>query len=58
MFDVRGARVATLIDREMPSGEGVLEWSAGSPPYPAAGVYFVRLTQNRRVATARIVFLR
>jgi hypothetical protein len=58
VFDVRGARVATVLDRDLPVGEGILEWSPGNPPYPTAGMYFVRLAHNGRIATARVVFLR
>jgi hypothetical protein len=56
VFDVRGRRIGTVLDREMPMGEGTLEWSPESPP--AAGVYFVRIVQHGRAATARVVFLR
>ena len=59
VFDVRGARIASLLDHEMPAGDGVLEWSAGAPvPLPATGIYFLRLTLNDRAATARVVFVR
>jgi hypothetical protein len=58
VFDVRGVRVAALLDRVLPMGEGTMEWVPGAPPYPASGVYFVRLTQNGRAATAKVVFAR
>jgi hypothetical protein len=45
VYDLRGARVATLVDADVPAGrhaspwEGVLDGGAKAP----AGVYFVRL---------------
>lgn len=59
VFDVRGARVATLMDRELAAGSAVFDWADGSPAgFPGAGVYFLRLTSGGRTASARIVFAR
>ena len=59
LFDVRGARIAALLDQEMPAGEATLDWDAGAPaPFPGPGIYFARLGLNGRMATARVVFVR
>jgi hypothetical protein len=55
VFDVRGARVATLADGWRPAGAVELEWAADRAP---SGVYFARATHAGRTATARFVIAR
>ena len=59
LYDVRGARVATLRDGDADSGKNQFEWSSGSPvPFPRNGIYFLRLTAGGRSAKAKVVFAR
>jgi hypothetical protein len=59
LFNVRGARVATLCDGNVGAGANVITWSPGSPaPFPANGVYFLRLTTAGRTAHAKVIFAR
>jgi len=59
LYDLRGSRVATLLDRVVSAGETVLDWTPGSPaPFPGSGVYFLRLRFGEHAATAKIVFAR
>jgi hypothetical protein len=59
LYDVRGARVATLFDRYSVAGESVFEWSSGSPvPFPSSGVYFLALRQGDRLATSKLFVAR
>lgn len=60
VFDVRGRRVASLVDGIRAAGPGEVRWSGrdGSGRAVAAGVYFVRVevageTQARRVVLVR-----
>lgn len=54
LYDVRGAEVATLLDRWMPAGSHRHAWE----PRLAHGVYFYRLTAGRGERTGRIVLAR
>lgn len=60
VFDVRGALVRTLDDRDAPAGEQRARWDgrddAGGPA--AAGVYFFRVQTADGVATRKVTFLR
>jgi hypothetical protein len=59
LYDVRGARVATLRDGEAGSGRNLLTWSSGSPAsFPENGVYFLRLIAKGKTANAKVVFAR
>lgn len=59
LFDARGARVAALCDGNGAAGDNVIAWSPGSPaPFPANGVYFLRLTTAGRTAKAKLIFAR
>ncbi len=60
VFDVRGGRVATILDAARPAGPGEIRWSGRDHKgrSVAAGVYFVRFhalgeTQTRRVVRVR-----
>lgn len=55
VFDVSGARIATLADGWRPAGTQSLEWTTGAAP---TGVYFARATLGARGTTARIVIVR
>ena len=52
VFDVRGSRVATLVDGWQPAGAQVLQWDASGA---RAGVYFAHVSSNGRDAAARLV---
>ncbi len=60
VFDVRGALVRALDDRDAPAGEQRARWDgrddAGGPA--AAGVYFFRVQTADGVATRKVTFLR
>ena len=60
VFDVRGALVRTLDERDAPAGEQRARWDgrddAGGPA--AAGVYFFRVQTADGVATRKVTFLR
>jgi len=59
LFDVRGARLATLRDADVAAGDNQLDWSPGSPaPFPRNGVYFLRLTAAGKTAIAKVIFAR
>jgi hypothetical protein len=57
VFDVRGSRVATVLDGLRPSGANEVEWNgtddSGAPV--SSGVYFYRLTVGKRVLTKKMV---
>lgn len=55
IFDVRGARVATLLDGWQAAGSRVLNWNASATP---AGVYFASVISAGRHAGARMVVVR
>lgn len=55
VFDVSGARVATLLDGWQPAGARDLEWNASASP---AGVYFARVTAAGRSAHTRLAVVR
>jgi hypothetical protein len=60
VFDVRGRRVAVLVDRELPLGDHRVEWagkdSAGRDV--ASGVYFYRLDAGEVHQTRRMVLVK
>lgn len=60
VFDARGARIATLTDRDLPAGTFAARWdgTAGDGRAADSGVYYLRMTlpgyaQSRRVVLAR-----
>ncbi len=60
LFDLRGARVRTLIERELPVGATVVRWDGRDTGGRAVapGVYLARLTTPSGVRSARVVLLR
>lgn len=56
LFDVRGRRVHSLLDRDLPAGETRLSWDGRDRSGVAvpAGVVFARLAAGGRTATARV----
>jgi hypothetical protein len=60
VHDVRGRRVATLIDAEMPSGVHQVRWDGrNSQGHPvASGIYFCRLGVGGRSSSAKLVLLK
>ncbi|HEX5130928.1 MAG TPA: C25 family cysteine peptidase [Candidatus Krumholzibacteria bacterium] len=60
VYDVRGARVRTLVDGSLPGGQHHARWdgrnSAGSPV--GSGVYFYRLAAGNRTETRKMVLLK
>jgi len=60
VFDVRGALVRTIDDREMPTGEQRARWDGrdDSGARAATGVYLFRIETPDGVATRKVAFLR
>ena len=60
VFDVRGRRVRTLVDRTLPTGVHRIPWngtdSNGTPL--ASGVYYYRASYGSAVANGSVVLLR
>jgi hypothetical protein len=56
IYDVRGARVATLVDAELPAGEQSVEWAGlgDGGTLLASGVYFARLQTSEGVCTVKV----
>jgi len=52
VFDIRGSRVATLVDGWQPAGAQVLDWDTSRVP---AGIYFAHASNSGRDVTARLV---
>ena len=60
IYDVRGARVATLVDADLPAGEQSVEWTGlgrDDTPLPS-GVYFARLETAAGVRTVKATLAR
>ena len=60
VYDVRGRRVASLLDGVRPAGPGEVRWSGrdGNGRAVAAGVYFVRVTAAGETHARRVVLVR
>jgi hypothetical protein len=60
VYDVRGARVATLVDAELPAGEQGAQWSGTNERGEAmpSGVYFCRLVAGDRVRTVKFALVK
>jgi hypothetical protein len=57
IYDIRGRRVATVVDGELAEGRHVATWRSENVP-AAAGVYFAHLSVGARELTQRFVLLR
>ncbi|MCX5752967.1 MAG: T9SS type A sorting domain-containing protein, partial [Candidatus Krumholzibacteria bacterium] len=55
VFSATGARVATLVDHQMESGEHSVPFNAQGL---SSGVYFYRLSAGRQIETKKMVLLR
>jgi hypothetical protein len=55
VFDVRGVRVATLVDRVLPAGKHHVAWR---PPEWASGVYLGRVEVDGEVVTRTVLRVR
>ncbi len=55
VYNLLGARVASLVDEALPAGEHALRFDAGKL---ASGVYFLQLRQNGEVETRKLLLLR
>lgn len=60
IYDVNGARVRTLIDRELPAGAHSVEWNGTDSRggTVASGVYYYRLEAGTASATKRMVLIK
>jgi Glycosyl hydrolases family 32 N-terminal domain len=60
LFDVRGARVRTLIERELPSGASLEPWDGRSAEgaMVGSGIYFAKLTTGGATRSVRVVIAR
>jgi len=60
VFDVRGRRIATLVDREMPAGLSRVEWDGRDRrgTQVSSGVYFYRIVAGSHVETRKMVLLK
>jgi hypothetical protein len=60
IYDVRGARVATLVQGKMPAGTHTVRWTgridAGAPA--ASGVYFARLQAGGEARNTKLLLLK
>ncbi len=60
IYNLRGQRLATLVDAELTPGRHLVRWSGKSDrtgkPVPS-GVYFARLMVNGRVQTRKLLYL-
>ncbi|PIV80657.1 hypothetical protein COW53_08480 [bacterium CG17_big_fil_post_rev_8_21_14_2_50_64_8] len=50
IFNLRGQRIATLLDNELPAGPHGVVWHAGQQP---SGTYFYRITAAGNITTGR-----
>ncbi len=60
VHDLKGARVATLVDADLPAGGQSRTWRGlddGGAPVPS-GVYFVRLSVGEEVRTVKVIMAR
>jgi hypothetical protein len=60
LYDVRGVRVRSLINRKMTAGRYTVTWSGhdGTGRQCASGVYLLRLTTGSRSTTTRVTLVR
>jgi len=57
LFDVRGRRIVTLVDREETAGRHALQWDGhdGAGRQVSPGVYWLRLSLRNQFASGRLV---
>lgn len=55
IYDLRGRRIATLMEGRQQAGEIQVDWNAGDIP---AGVYFCRLVQGRKQDVQKLILLK
>jgi len=60
VYDVKGRRVSTLVDRKMQAGRHAVSWNGtnDSGNSVASGIYFYRLKMRDKVLTRKMVLLR
>lgn len=60
VYDIRGRRVATLIDQVLPPGEHAIDWSGrtGTGQSASAGVYLYRLRAGSAASAGSMVLVR
>lgn len=60
VYDIRGAKVATLVDQVFPSGRHSVFWEGrdGTGRQMACGAYFVRMSSSDLVLTKRVLLLK
>jgi len=60
VYDVEGRSVKTLVNAKVPAGSRIIRWdgTGARGTRVASGIYFVRLSANDEVRTARIVLIR
>jgi flagellar hook assembly protein FlgD len=60
IYDVRGARVATLVDGMHQPGSFSVQWNgrSASGAVVSSGVYFARVTQGEGVVTEKLTLLK
>lgn len=60
LYDVRGRRMVTLVDREAPAGRHELRWDGrdGAGARVSPGVYLLRLVTHGRAASGKLVLVR
>jgi hypothetical protein len=56
VFDARGRRVATVLERRLAAGAHAVPWQTGAAP--ASGVYYARLETAGSVRVERFVLVR
>lgn len=58
VFDVRGRRVRTLVNKEFSQGSHRVEWHPSGDEARASGIYFLRLSQGKQSARMKVVVLK
>jgi hypothetical protein len=59
VYEVTGARVAKLLDRQVDMGDHELVWQSGSPaPLPKQGIYFLHLRFENLETVSKLVVVR
>lgn len=58
VFDVAGRHVRTLVNRSLTAGTQDVLWEAGGEVSLRSGVYFMRLSQGKTLATAKVTLLK